>query len=142
MTWQGGKIREQAEMPSSPFACLQPILQDHERDVDESFQRLARALGTYESPVRIHIRLITDDTIDHWEVEGGSSSAAARRHEPKSADVFVVLRRETWVEIAQGRLAPFDALFQGKLRIGGDVALAKGITQHLSDRTVPFVPPC
>jgi putative sterol carrier protein len=44
--------------------------------------------------------------------------------------------------MAHGRLSPFDALLSGKLRIGGDTALAKRVAQHLSDPSVPFVGLC
>jgi putative sterol carrier protein len=54
----------------------------------------------------------------------------------------VVMRPETWMQIAQGRMAPYDALFGGRLRVGGDLEKAKSIIQHLSDPAVPYVPPC
>ena len=144
MTIEGGKMfREQTgHAPASRFAPLQALLGDQEPDVTTGFQRMAEALGNYDSPVRIQIRLIDDEKVDSWEIEGGSASPAARRREPKNADVVVVLRPDTWVQIAQGRLAPFDALFAGKLRVAGDLELAKRITQHLSDPAVPFVAPC
>ena len=53
-----------------------------------------------------------------------------------------MLRKDTWAQIAGGRLSPYDALFSGKLRIGGDVELAKQLVQHLSDPSVPYVSPC
>jgi putative sterol carrier protein len=57
-------------------------------------------------------------------------------------NVIVVLSPETWTAIAEGRLAPYDALFQGRMRVGGDVELAKRVTQHLSDPAYPYVAPC
>jgi hypothetical protein len=144
MTYQGGKkAREENVAPSSTFACLQPLLEGHEQDIPESLQRLAQALGSYDSPVRLQIRVIGEDqTVNSWDVKDGSASSAARRSKAKAGDVVVVVRHETWLQIAQGRLAPFDALFEGKLRVGGDLELAKSITQHLSDPAVPFVSPC
>lgn len=141
MTWQGGKRPKEVAEPT-PFAPLQPLLAGHQEDPEEGFQKLAHALRDYESPVRIHVRLLHDDRVEHWEVQGGSAAPAARRHEPKKADVLLVVRRETWVQIAQGRLSPFDAFFTGRLRVGGNVEAAKRLTQHLSDPTVPFVSPC
>ena len=49
---------------------------------------------------------------------------------------------DTWLQIAQGKLNPFDAFISGKLRVGGDVELAKRLVQHLSDPSVPYVSPC
>jgi putative sterol carrier protein len=140
MTWQGGK-RPKEENVTTSFAPLQRLLEEHEQDPEEGLHKLAQALGNYDSPVRIHVQLLHEGKVEHWEVQGGST-AAAQRLEPQEADVLVVVRRETWVQIAQGRLSPFDALFQGKLRVGGNLELAKRLAQHLSDPTVPFVPPC
>lgn len=59
MTWQGGKRgREESGALSSPSACLSQFLQCHEQNIPESFQRLAQALGNYDSPVRLQIRVI------------------------------------------------------------------------------------
>jgi SCP-2 sterol transfer family len=145
MTWQGGKRPAEETAATTPFAPLKPLMTAERNDVAESLQSLARALGDYGSPVRIHVHLIDDkddEKIEHWEIQSGSPRPAARRSKPKQADVLVAMRPETWMLIAQGRLAPFDALFAGKLRVGGNLEVAKRLTRHLSDPRVPFVPPC
>jgi putative sterol carrier protein len=84
-----------------------------------------------EASPRIQLRLVEgDETVETIATADG---------EP---DVIVVLSRDTWLEIAQGRLAPYEALVAGRLRVGGDVGLAKRVTQHLSDPSVPYVEPC
>ena len=143
MTWQGGK-RPPAAPVSTPFAPLRQLANEPQQDVGQTFHTLAEALRDFESPVRLHIRLLDDDgddRVEHWDVQGGSSPSA-RREEPKKADVLLVVRRDTWMQIVQGRLAPFDAVFAGRLRVGGDVEIAKRVTRHLSDPSVPYVPPC
>ena len=65
-----------------------------------------------------------------------------RKGAPKEADVVVVMRPETWTQIAQGQLAPYEALYTGKLRVGGDFELAKAIVKHLTDPATPYVAPC
>jgi putative sterol carrier protein len=54
----------------------------------------------------------------------------------------VVVRHETWRQIAQGKLSPFEAFITGRLLVGGDIELAKRLVQHLSDPSVPYVSPC
>jgi len=140
MTWQGGKMRREAGI-SSPFARLKPLAQAKD-DPAKGLEKLAQALSSYKSPVSLHIRLVTGDAVDHWEVQGGRKNAKAQRKQPKDADVVVVMRPETWAQIAQGELAPYDALYSGKLRVGGDFEAAKAITEHLSDPATPYVAPC
>jgi len=103
------------------------------------------ALSDYRSPVRLHVRLVTGDdgeTVEHWEVQGGAKTAKAQQKEPKQADVVLVMRPETWMQIALGRLAPYEALYAGKLRVGGDMEAAKAITRHLSDPASTYRSPC
>jgi len=149
MTWQGGKIRGES-LASSPFARLKPLA-TRQDDAAKSLEKLAQALSSYAHPVKMHIQLVSGadgETVEHWEVLGGRKSATAKRKAPKDAkdakdaDVVVVMRPETWTQIAQGLLAPYDALFAGKLRVGGDFEKAKAITKHLSDSSAAYVAPC
>jgi len=143
MTWQGGK-RGREIGPVSAFAPLKPLAQERD-DPAKALKSLASALSDFRSPVRLHVRLVTGDdgeTVEHWEVLGGSKSAKAQQKEPSQADVILVMRPETWMEIAQGRLAPYEALYTGKLRVGGDMEAAKSITRHLSDPASTYRSPC
>jgi len=143
----GGKIRREDSpgATESPFARLTPLVNEQTDDAGGSLTKLAEALAGFATRARIHLRLLDDEDVekvDHWDVEAGSSKGTARRREPKSADVVVVLRRDTWLQIAQGRISPYEALFAGKLRVGGNVELAKQITKHLSDPSMRYVSPC
>ena len=140
---QGGKpIRATLPPKTSPFAPLKPLASGRGRDVEASLSKLSQSLVSFAKPLRIHVQLIDGDECEDWEVAAGSKKGSARRAKPKTADVRVVLRKDTWMLIVGGRLSPYDALFNGKLRIGGDVEQAKQLVQHLSDPSVPYVSPC
>jgi len=143
MTWQGGK-RGREVVPFPAFARLKPLAEAGD-DPAKGLQKLAQALIDYGRPVRLHVRLISgqdEESVEHWEVQGGSKDAKAQRKEPEDADVILVMRPETWAQIAQGQLAPYEALFAGELRVGGDFAEAKALTRHLSDPAATYVAPC
>jgi hypothetical protein len=143
MTGGGKKIRAAVgDRPPSPFAPLRPLLQPHEQNAADGLRKLAAALTGLDARVRLHVQLLDDEVIEHWSIEGGTGKRSAQRRTPKHADVRLVLRRATWLAIAQGRLSPFDALFAGRMRFGGDSELGKRVARHLSDPSVPFVPPC
>jgi putative sterol carrier protein len=140
MTWQGGKRgREAGPLPT--FARLKALIGARDTP-DKALELLAEALHDFARTARIHVRLISGDTVDHWEVQAGSKSARAQRKEPKKADVIVAMRPQTWLSIAQGQLAPYEALYSGKLRVGGDFEMAKAITRHLTDPAMKYVAPC
>jgi hypothetical protein len=141
---QGGKRIHAAvgDRPASPFAPLRALLKPHEQDAADALQNLANALTGFDARVRLHVQLISGDAVEHWSIDGGTGKPSVQRRSPKQADLRVVLRRATWLEIAHGRLSPFDALFAGRMRFGGDAELGKRVARHLSDPSVPFVPPC
>jgi putative sterol carrier protein len=140
---QGGKpIRATLPPKTSPFAPLKSLVSGRGRDADASLSKLSQSLASLPKPVRVHVQLIDGDQCEDWEVAAGAKKGSAKRAKPKTADVRVVLRKETWLQIAGGKLSPYDALFNGKLRIGGDVELAKQLVRHLSDPSVPYVSPC
>src|SRR5262249_26842191 len=141
MTWQGGKLRRQPSTTSS-FARLVPLVNaEHVGDLEASLKGLAAALKKFGGKTRLQVRIVTgrgDGKLEHWEIEGG----AARRKEARKADGIVVTHLNTWLQIVQGHLAPYDALYTGKLRVGGNFELAKSITKHLSDPSAEYVAPC
>jgi hypothetical protein len=143
MTWQGGKLGREIG-PISAFARLKPLAEDRD-DPGTALKLLADALSGFETPVNLHVRLVSGDdgeTVEHWHVRGGLKTAKVQQKEPKKPDVTVVMRPETWMLIAQGRLAPYEALYAGKLRVGGDLESAKAIVRHLTDPTSTYRSPC
>lgn len=143
MTEGGKRIRAAVgDKPASSFAPLKALLQPHEQDAAEGVRRLATALHGLDAPARLHLRMLDGDNVEHWEVEEGTLPAAAHQRLPKGADMTLIVRRDTWLRMAHGRLSPFDALLSGGMRLGGDTALAKRVVRHLSDPTVPFVGLC
>ncbi len=144
MTWQGGKLRRETS-PASPFAPLKPLVTDGD-DPAKGMEMLSRALVDYPAPLRVHVRLVSgrddDEVTEHWEVQAGPKGANAQKQEPAEADVIVVMRPETWLEIATGRLAPYEALYTGRVRVGGNFNAAKSLTRHLTNPDSPYVAPC
>jgi putative sterol carrier protein len=143
MTWQGGKLRRE-EVGAVAFARLRALAGPQD-DAARSVDQLSKALSGFAKPVRLHIRLVSGadgETEEHWEVMGGSKGAKAKKGAPKKADVMVVMRPETWAQIAQGQLAPYEALYTGRMRVGGDFEKAKAIVKHLTDPSAPYVAPC
>ena len=143
MTWQGGKLRREGS-EILPFARLRSLAGPQD-DAAKSVEQLAKALSGLDEPVRLHIRLVSGadgETVEHWEVPAGSKGGKAKKAKPKNADVVVAMRPETWAQIAQGQLAPYEALYSGRLRVGGDLEKAKAIVKHLTDPSASYVAPC
>ena len=143
MTWQGGK-RGREVGPISPFARLKPLAVDQD-DPEKGLNNLALALTGFGKPMLLQVHLVTGndgEPVEHWEIKAGSKDTKVQRKDSKKPDLIIVMRPETWTQIAQGLLAPYDALFAGKLRVGGDFEMAKNITKHLTDPSATYVSPC
>jgi SCP-2 sterol transfer family protein len=143
MTWQGGKLRRETA-GSLSFGRLRALAGPHD-DPARSVEQLSKALSGFGKPVRLHITFVSGadgETVEHWDVQGGSKITKAKRGAPKDADVLLVMRPETWAQIAQGQLAPYEALYTGRMRVGGDFEKAKAIVKHLTDPATPYVAPC
>lgn len=143
MTWQGGKLQREAG-PISEFARLKPLAKDRD-DPGAALKALASALSKLPAAINLHVQLVSGadgDAVEHWHVQGGSKGAKALRQRPKKSDVVVIMRPETWMQIAQGRLAPYEALYTGKLRVGGDLEAAQAIVRQLTDPAADYRPPC
>jgi putative sterol carrier protein len=143
MTWQGGKLQREVG-PFSEFARLKPLAKARD-DPGAALKSLADALGKFPATINMHVRLVSGadgDAVEHWHVQGGAKAAKALRKEPKKPDVVVIMRPETLMQIAQGQLAPYEALYTGKLRVGGDLKAAQALVRHLTDPASDYRPPC
>ena len=144
---EGGKPHR-ASMVEAPapsvFAPLRPFLKSGETDLSKSVERLTTQLADFDSRVRLDVKVLEGSNTHAWELACGQSRSAARRRagRSKKPDVRLVVRHDAWLQIAQGKLNPFDAFISGRLLVGGDIALAKRLMEHLSDPSVPYVSPC
>ena len=139
---EGGKSSrdELVDRRGTGFAPLRPLVADGAADAEPAVRGLAEALVGVDRPGRIQLRLVEgEEAVETWDVQPGSSTRANGEGEP---ELIVVLSPATWNEIAAGRLAPYDALFAGRMRVGGDVELGKRVTRHLSHPGVPYTDPC
>jgi putative sterol carrier protein len=143
MTWQGGKVRHE-NIAAVPFARLRALAGPQD-DAARSVEQLSKALSGFGKPVSVHIQLVSGadgETVEQWDVQGGAKGAKAKKGAPKKADVLVIMSPETWAQIAQGQLAPYEALYTGRMRVGGDFEKAKAIVRHLTDPGASYVAPC
>jgi putative sterol carrier protein len=144
---QGGKPHRgsMVESPApSAFAPLRPFLTSGDTDLSRSVERLSTELADFDSRVSLDVKVLEGSNTHAWELTCGQNRSAAQRRarKGKKSNVRVVARQDAWLQIAQGKLNPYDAFISGKLLVGGDIALAKRLVEHLSDPSVPYVSPC
>jgi SCP-2 sterol transfer family len=149
MTEGGAKSRrtlgfDDAPTPSA-FAPLRPFLKSNETDLSRGLENLSAELARLDSRVRLDVEVLEGPDTHAWVLECGLGRSLVRpraEEKKKKPNVRVVVRHETWLQIAQGKLSPFEAFITGRLLVGGDTELAKRLVRHLSDPSVPYVSPC
>jgi putative sterol carrier protein len=141
---QGGKPhRSQAPQSQSAFAPMRGWLSANKRDVISAAENLAAELARFGEKKRIAIQVIDSGQSHMWEIEAGQGEASIKSDRSSAkADLTLVMRGETWLDLAQGQINPFDAFAGGKLRVAGDTELGKRLVRHLTDPQFPFISPC
>ena len=107
------------------FAEPLPQVPDLEKgDAGERMNALGRALHKITRGV-VRITLGPEEKARRWNIglaPGGAKVAEGDAGEP---DLELITSEETWSEIIGGRLSPLDAFTGGRIRVLGDVELAR-----------------
>jgi hypothetical protein len=112
MTVGGAKSRrtsgfEDAPTPSA-FAPLRPFLKSNETDLSRGFENLSAELARLDSQVRLDVEVLEGSDTHAWVLECGLGRSLVRPRpragKTKKPNVRVVVRHETWLQIAQGKL--------------------------------------
>jgi putative sterol carrier protein len=99
-----------------------------------SFQELAKLLGAARKPANIQFTLSEGSAVRHWSVSRTASGSTVSEREHKSPTLEILTSTQTWTEIASGKLTPLEAFVRGRLRVRGDIALARLLVRQLQRR--------
>jgi len=104
--------------------------------------RLASELrGTSERGV-LQIRVLDGATRHVWCLRLKHKTVAQPGPIEETPDLEIVLRQDTWREIASGQLSPVDAYLGGRMRVRGDYELGKRLLRSVSSSPDASVDPC
>ena len=120
--------------PRTTFATIRPLTMTRNRDVAETFERMAAVLAESGETANVQITLRGAEEVRHWSLElmkeqATATSKAKRASQP---DLEIIVRESTWWDIAEGRLPPPEALRAGKLRLRGDAHLASRLYRQMA----------
>jgi hypothetical protein len=134
------RIARQVE--SSPlladFHIPFPKLTDAGRpDSDAAFARLGELLGAVQEPLTVRFRVTDEGSGRSWLFDGGPDGCRVTNDAATQPDVEVILDAETWNLIASGAMSPLEAFGRGRLRIRGDINLARRFVQQVHRASTP-----
>ena len=100
----------------------------------ETFQRMAELLhanGAGES-ARLQFRILSDEKQSVWTLATVRKRWQVGEEEIERPDFEIITDAETWWEVADGRLSPFRAFLQGKMRVRGNIELGKRVLGRIA----------
>lgn len=113
------------------YPRLQKLTEPTRPELATTFNRVAEILAKAPKvrPLQLQISILDDDTEEPtvWAVAIDKDGGKAVQGASEQTDVEIITRAETWWEIAEGRLSPLEAFVSGRLRVRGNIELAKRI---------------
>jgi putative sterol carrier protein len=115
------------------YAKLRSLTEPREKNLDQTFQRLADSLRDSGKTAVVQCTILVDDAPRRWTLDLGESDCRLQSESVKKPDLEIITRDTTWWEIAEGRLSPVEAFTQGRLRILGDTELGSHLLRLAGD---------
>jgi hypothetical protein len=95
-----------------------------------TFSRLAASIGP---ATRAGLITFTITGSGEWTLAVTPQGIQASEGAAESPDLHVICRTDVWLEIAAGQLSPLEAFGTGRLRIRGDIELARFLVSRLRE---------
>jgi putative sterol carrier protein len=100
-------------------------------ELGASFKRIAEALGKSKRTGAIQFTIQDGRSTRSWCLNMTPSGCDVSESRVESPDLEILTDAELWTEIARGDVAPLEAFGQGRVRVRGDVELARVLAKRM-----------
>lgn len=114
------------------YASLRPLNEPSLREFERAFERLGELLEKSGERGRLQFQIRSAEARRYWSFELAAEGCRLRAEPVEKPDVEIITQAETWWQIADGTLSPVEAFGRGKMRIRGDLELAKRLYKKLA----------
>lgn len=123
----------------SAYFTLKGLVDPRRRDLRRLFQRMAeRCSGSGDHRTRrAQFQIVAGAERTSWSLEVGPRAAKLLTDAVSQPDFEIITDAETWWRIAEGKLAPLRAFFDGKMRLRGDVDFGERFLRQYAAPTDP-----
>jgi putative sterol carrier protein len=108
-----------------------PLVNAGEGDIRRAFESLGQQLGASQENARVHFGIIEGNETVSWSLELGPDGSAVTADRVHNPDLEVLVQKEAWWQIVQGAVSPLEAFNEGKMRVIGDLRVARKIAMRL-----------
>jgi len=124
------------------YARLPALIEAPASEVAASLSRLADLLSAFEEAATINLHVVGASGTQRWHLALGGQRATADEGTAQDPSLEVITQVDAWAEIASGSLSPLLAFGSGRLRIRGDIGLAKRLLRFLATSPDAIVEIC
>ncbi|MCA1675343.1 MAG: SCP2 sterol-binding domain-containing protein [Actinobacteria bacterium] len=119
----------------STYALVRSLTDGQGSDVDLTVERLATAVSDAGDRGSMQLSLGADEEGSErsvWTLSLDEATAKRSTTGSVASDITLLTAPETFQRMAEGSYSPVQAFLDGKLRVRGDMDLAKRILRHLA----------
>lgn len=99
--------------------------------IETSFKRIAKALDKSKRRGAIQFTINNGRQTRQWCLTMTPDGCHEAQRPAQSPDLEILTDSETWATIAEGKVTPLEAFGQGKVRVRGDVELARHFARRV-----------
>ena len=104
------------------------------KSLGETFHRMAELLheNAADESGHLQFRILDGDRSSVWTLASVRKRRQVGEEEMEKPDFEIITDAETWWQVADGKLSPFRAFLQGKMRVLGNLELGKRVLARIS----------
>jgi len=114
------------------FVRFKPLLRANAAPLPAIFDEMATLLTGSSFNGTVRFQLLAPSYDESFTILIKNGQARVEREPQNAADFHIIVGLDTWLDIAQGKLAPIEAFTRGLLRVRGDITLGQRIMKRLA----------
>jgi putative sterol carrier protein len=114
------------------FASLRPLIEPGQTDLDRAFKTMATSLEGLPERAVVQFEILSGGDRRYWSVELSRGAGRVEAGKSESPDLAVITRESSMRQIADGSVSPLEVFARGKMRLRGNMGLAKRLFKSLA----------
>jgi len=114
------------------FATLRRLVEPGQPSPDSVFETLCKSLQDSGEHARVQFQIVGGEQRRFWRLELADKFCKVVNGPTERPDLEIITRAENMQKMADGSLSPIEAFARGKMRIRGNLELAKRLFKKLA----------
>ena len=129
------RIGEDSVLGDFAVPLPQLSLSTRRDDLQGTFERLGELIDKSGKQTTVNFKVRDETGVHTWSLKTGPNGSTVVREDMPLSDFEISVSAETWFQLANGEISPLEAFVQGKMRVRGNVNIARRIIRLLQPST-------